>query len=184
MLGMVGCAGTSKTPTFYLLEAMPESSPRSQPQGGVSVEVGPITLPAYLDRTQIATTGDQHVLYMDEFHRWAEPLKDSIVRILSENLAISLGTANVYQYPMRRKLPIDFQLEVTVSHFLAGADGNVTLVAYWAVLGNDGNNAMPRKRTAISRQARTEKLQSVVDAQNLVLQDLSKEIAATIQSLR
>lgn len=184
MLGMVGCSGTSKTPTFYLLKAMPESSPPSQPQGGVSIEVGPITLPAYLDRTQIATTGDLHVLYMDEFHRWAEPLKDSIGRILAENLAISLETANIYLYPMRRPVSIDYQVEISVSQFLADTDGTVSLVAYWAVLESDGKNAVPRKRTAISKKAASGNLQAVVDTQNMVLQDLSGEIAKTIQSLQ
>jgi uncharacterized lipoprotein YmbA len=183
VLGIIGCSGTSKTPTFYLLQAMPETSQPLQPQGGISVEVGPITIPAYLERTQIATTGDSHEINMDEFHRWAEPLKDSLGRILSENLAIGLGTANVYQYPMRRSLPIDFQVEVTVSHFLASAEGKVNLVAYWAILDNTGADATPRKRTAISRQATAGGLQAVVDAQNLALQDLSDEITATIQSL-
>ena len=180
-----GCAvGTSKSSTLYLLKALPESEATALEQGGVSVEIGPIIVPAYLDRTQIATAGDDHKLYMDEFNRWAEPLKDGFGRVLAENLAILLKTANVYSYPQRRNASIDFHVEITVSRFFAEAENTALLVAYWSIIGNDGQSVMSRKRSSITRKVASPELEAIVAAQNKTLQELSREIAAEIQKLQ
>jgi hypothetical protein len=185
LLIISGCVGgTSKPSTFYLLKALPESEAAALEQGGLSLEVGPITVPAYLDRTQIASTGNDHKLYMDEFHRWAEPLKNSFGRVLADNLAILLKTVNVYQYPQRREMPVDFQIEISVSCFFADADGTAVLAAYWSVVGNNGKTVLSRKRSSISEKAVSKDFEAVVAAQNKTLQELSQQIAAEIQKLR
>jgi uncharacterized lipoprotein YmbA len=185
LLIISGCVGgTSKPSTFYLLKALPESEAAVLEQGGLSLEVGPITVPAYLDRTQIASTGNDHKLYMDEFHRWAEPLKDSFGRVLADNLAILLKTVNVYQYRQRRDVPVDFQVEISVSRFFADADGTAVLAAFWSVAGNNGKTVLSRKRSSISEKAVSKDFEAVVAAQNKTLQELSKQVAAEIQKLR
>jgi uncharacterized lipoprotein YmbA len=177
-----GCAtGKSKSSTFYLLKTLPGAEEVSLEPGGVSVGIGPIVVPAYLDRTQIATTGNDHQLHMNEFHRWAEPLKDSFGRVLAENLSILLKTPNVYIYPLRRNIPIDYQVEMTISHFFADDDGSASLVAYWSLLGDNGRTALLRKRSSFTEKAASGKLGDIVAAQNQTLQALSREIAAEIQ---
>ena len=185
LLIFLGCVGgTSKSSTFYLLMALPESEATALEQGGISVEIGPVIVPAYLDRSQIASTGNDHKLYMDEFHRWAEPLKDSFGRVLAENLAILLKTANVYMYPQRRGASVDFQVEITVSRFFADTDGTAILAAYWSIVGKDGQTVMSRKRSSITQKAASKELGAIVAAQNRTLQELSREIAAGIQKLQ
>lgn len=177
-----GCVGgTSKSPTFYLLKTLPGSEAPALGQGGVAMEVGPIIFPAYLNRTQIASTGDDHQLHMDEFNRWAEPLNDGFGRVLAENLAVLLKTANVYIYPLRRDLPIDYQVEMTISQFSVGADGTATLVAYWSLIVDDGRKIMSRKRSFITEKAASMDFEAIVAAQNQTLEALSREIASEIQ---
>jgi hypothetical protein len=184
LLAMAGCTGTSKPSTFYLLKTLPEPEAGAPVQGGVSVAVGPISLPAYLDRLPMAAAGDGHVLSVDEFHRWAEPLKDGISRVLAENLAILLKTANVYVYPHRRGVTVDCQVEIAVSRFSAEADGTAVLVAYWSIVGGDGQTVLSRNRSSLVERAASREPGAVVAAQNKVLQDLSQEIAAEIRKLQ
>jgi len=184
LLVMAGCTGTSKPSTFYLLKTLPESEAGVPVQGGVSVAVGPISLPAYLDRLPMAASGDGHVLSVDEFHRWAEPLKDGISRVLAENLAILLKTANVYVHPHRRGVPIDYQVEIAVSRFIADVDGAAAFVAYWSIVGGDGQTVLSRNRSSLAERAASREPGAVVAAQNKVLQDLSREIASEIRKLQ
>jgi uncharacterized lipoprotein YmbA len=53
-----GCAGKSKPSKFYLLSPVPDAKAGKQVAAGerdLAVGIGPIDLPPYLDRTQIAT---------------------------------------------------------------------------------------------------------------------------------
>ncbi len=184
LLFVFGCAGASKPANFYMFKALPESEAAGLKQGGASVEIGPIILPAYLDSTQMATAGDDHRIYTDQFNRWAEPLKDSFGRVLAENLAILLKTVNVYIYPQRREVSADFQIEITVSRFYADTDGNAVLAAYWSVIGESGKTVMARKRSSITRQAASTDVGALVAAQNQTLEQFSREIATTIRNLK
>ena len=184
LLFVFGCTGTSKPPKFYMLRALPESEAAGLKQGGVSVEVGPIIIPAYLDSTQIATAGDGHRIYTDQFNRWAEPLKNSFGLVLAENLAILLETVNVYIYPQRRDVSADFQVEITISRFYAKTDGTAVLAAYWSVIGDGGKTVMARRRSSITQQAASTDVEALVAAQNQTLEQFSREIAATIRNLK
>ena len=188
-IGMVvilfmGCTGASKPSTFYLLTPLPESEAVGLEQDGVSIEVGPIVVPSYLDSTQIATAGDDYKVNTDQFNRWAEPLKDTIGRVLSENLAILLKTVNVYIYPQRRDVSADFQVEVTISRFYADKNGNAILAAYWSLIGKDGKTRMTRKRSSITKRAASREIEAIVAAKNEIFVEFSREIANEIQTLR
>jgi uncharacterized lipoprotein YmbA len=184
---LMGCAiggSSSKSPTFYHLHALPHPGAVSQDQNGVAIEVGPVTIPAYLDRNQIAIIQSHRELYLDQFSRWDEPLKDSFLRILSENLSILLGTANVYAYPQRRGPRVDFQVEISVSRFLADDAGTAMLVALWSILDGDSQSVLLRKRSAFAKQADSREISAIVAAQNSVLEDFSREIAEEIGKRR
>jgi uncharacterized protein len=95
LIGMAGCASTQPS-RFYVLTdlASVESPPQVTTAGqGPAVGVGPVTLPKYLDRPQIATRAGRHELAYDEFERWAEPL-DTIVGFVN----LLSGLSNVHPY--------------------------------------------------------------------------------------
>jgi uncharacterized lipoprotein YmbA len=73
--------------------------------GGLSyrVGVGPVTVPAAVDRPQIVLRVDANRVALQEQSRWAEPLKESIPRVVASNLAVLLGMRRLP--PMRRTPP-------------------------------------------------------------------------------
>ena len=184
LLLVIGCAGSSKPSSFYFLPILPESEAVGLKEGGVSIEVGPISVPTYLDTTQITTAGKDNRIYTDQFNRWAEPLKDSFQRVLTENLAILLKTVNVYMFPQRREVAADFQIEITVSRFYAQVDGTAVLTAYFTVIGDDGNTVLARKRSSIAEQAASKDIGAFVAAQSKTLEVFCREIADEIKKLQ
>ncbi|MGZ5121144.1 MAG: PqiC family protein, partial [Burkholderiales bacterium] len=81
----VVAAGCASTPPahFYTLSA---TATRSSTSSSVSVAVGPVSVPAVVDRPEIIiSTGDNEV-QLDEFNRWASPLQDNLARVIAENL--------------------------------------------------------------------------------------------------
>jgi uncharacterized lipoprotein YmbA len=183
---LTGCAG-SKPSKFYLLNSMttPEESVlTSVDTDGPSVLIGPVTLPAYLDRNHIVKLVGNHELGLDEFTRWAEPLEDSFYRVLMENLSLLLKTPKVYAYNSRGSTPSDFQITINVTRFDSVSGGDAYLTAFWTVVGKDDTTYLMQKKSVYHATASSTGLTGMVDAQNRTLTEFSREIAAAIQSLQ
>ena len=83
MLLLNGCASTGPT-RFYLLSPIGGDHAGGCPDGRtLSLGVGPIEVPRYLDRPQIMTRTGPNEMALAEFDLWAEPLKEGIPRILA-----------------------------------------------------------------------------------------------------
>jgi uncharacterized lipoprotein YmbA len=93
VLAILG-AGCSSTPParFYTLSS---TSTPAAASSELSVAVGPVAVPAAVDRPQIVVSLGPNRVWLDEFNRWAAPLQDDIARVVAENLAAMLGTPRV-----------------------------------------------------------------------------------------
>jgi uncharacterized lipoprotein YmbA len=191
LIGLMGCAGTSKPAKFFLLRSLPEPEPGAglsvkavkDQKRGLSVLIGPITLPAYLDRDQVVTLSRGNELVMDEFVRWAEPLKDNFYRVLMENLSLLLHTPEVYAFDRRGSKSGDFQIIIDVTRFECVAEGGAHLTVFWTVAGKD-RKTLPVKRKSVFRSASAlQGMKGKVDAQNRSLTEFSRKIAEVIRSL-
>ena len=90
-----GCAAfapRADPSSFYILGALPEADfAADKNTAGVkanfTVGLGPIELPGYLDRQQIATRTSTNRLSYSETDRWAAPLAESFSRVLGQNIS-------------------------------------------------------------------------------------------------
>jgi len=185
---LTGCiGGTSKPSKFYLLRSM-ENPQKSLPPAGnknsVSVLIGPITLPAYLDRTQMVTVAGKHELVLEEFNRWGEPLKDNFYRVLMEDLSLLLNTSEVYAYDRDGGTKTDYQVVIDVTRYDSAPGGHAVLTAFWTVSGKDSSAPGIKRKSVFSRSVSSTGITGVVEAQNQTLTELSREIAKEIQSLQ
>ena len=81
-----GCA-SSPPARFYLLSSLDTAPPGMKPAADepcVSIGIGPVKMPDYLEQTKIVTRGEGNQLTLAEFDRWAELLKDNLVRVLAK----------------------------------------------------------------------------------------------------
>ncbi len=181
-----GCAGTSQPSQFFLLRSLPEPGTGlsvTAQKRNFSILVGPITIPAYLDRDQVVTLSEGNKLVVDEFVRWAEPLKDNFYRVLVENLSLLLNTPEVYAYDRRGARSGDLQIIIDVTRFDSAAGGEAHLTVFWAIAGKD-RKTLPVKRKSVFRvPASLEGLKGKVDAQNRTLTEFSREIAEAVRAL-
>jgi uncharacterized lipoprotein YmbA len=181
-----GCAGTTPPADFYILSALPQSSPGSQSErddNNIAIGVGPVKLPEYLDRPQIITRTNPNELRVAPFDRWAEPLKSSFPRILMENLATLLNTDQVALYPWRKSASVEYQVMVDVVQFDAERNGDALLIARWTLLGGRGEKVLQRKKSIFRKPLRSNDYQSIVSAQSQTVIELSREIAEAIKAI-
>ena len=114
--------GTKSKSRFYVLRPLTGDQALAVGHGdGARIGVGPVRFPEYLGRPQIVIRTGQNKLQVSEFHRWAEPLDESFLRTLGENLSVLLSTNQVFSHPWLGSTQLDYQVAVDVMRF----DGNL-----------------------------------------------------------
>ena len=180
-----GCA-TSPPSRFYQLSAMDTTPPGMKPSADeqcVSIGIGPVKIPDYLDQTKIVTRGEGNQLTLAEFDRWAELLKHNLVRVLAKNLSTLLCTKTIAFFPWKGEVPIDYRIEMEVLRLDGSLGGNVTLEAWWMILSGDGKKMVFSKQSTFTEAVTGKDYNSLVSAESRALGLLSGEIAEAIKKL-
>jgi uncharacterized protein len=182
LLGLGACASTPSR--FYILNTLPASEAVSAAAAtrGPVIGVGPITFPKYLDRPQIVSRASRNQLTIGEFDRWAEPLQENFSTVLAENLALLISTDQILLNPWPGSATLDYQVRVDVLHFDGWLGGESTLLARWSLLDRAEHELLSRK---VHLQGPTggRDYETMVVAMNQMLEALSRDIAAALQSL-
>lgn len=174
----------STAPTLFYVLTVEE-----RPAAGDTVAVGasklvlglgPIVLPPYLERPQMARrTGPNEVAY-SETDRWAEPLQDNFARVLAGNLDELLGTERIVFYPWYRNTPMTYAVSVAVGRFERQAGDQVELQARWNVTDTKGG-VLASRESRLSRTAVT--TAESIEALSALVAELAEEIAAVVREL-
>ena len=180
LLLTVGC---SSPPTHYYVLS-PLSTASFKPVGSereITVGVGPIQLPDYLDRPQIVTRSGQNELQLAEFDRWGEPLKDNAGEELAESLSLLLPSKKVSVIPWKRRTPIDYQVVAKIIRFDRVAGGGAVLSARWSLLAGDGGKEVLSRESRYEENPAGASYADTVEAMNRALAQFSQDVAGAIQ---
>lgn len=180
-----GCA-SSPPSRFYLLSPLDTPPPGMKPSADeqcVSLGIGPVKIPDYLEQARIVTRGEGNQLMLAEFDRWAELFKDNLVRVLAKNLSTLLCTKTIVLFPWRGGMPIDYRIEMEVLRLDGSLGGNVSLEAWWMILSADGKKMVLSKKSTFTEAVTGKDYNSLVSAQSRALGHLSREIAEAIKAL-
>ena len=190
MLGAlwVVCSGCASSPPvrFYTLSPSVPAGPETNPSGNkacLSLGIGPIKFPDYLDQPKIVTRMTPYEIQMAEYDRWAEGLKDNFTRVLGKNLSALVCTRNILVFPWRGGAPIDYRVEMEVLRLDGGLGGEVTLEAWWMVLSGDGKKTVLSRRSTFTEAVGGKDYPSLVASQSRTVGLLSSEIAEAIKTL-
>ncbi len=151
---------------------------------GLKLGLGPLALPAYLDRPQIVRRVSPSRLEVSENDRWGEPLAQGFARVVATNLSRLLETDDVFLYPWRANTKLDYTIEIDVIRFEPSAVGSAECFARWIVRDGSTKRALVARETHLTRHAVATTTEVLVGALSELLADLSREIASGIESLR
>ncbi len=151
LTGSLSGCGSSPPASFYTLSPSPLTPIGSAVDS--SITIGPVDIPDYLNRPQIVTRGDGSELKLAEFDRWAEPLDDSIQRMLTTNISKLLDSDQVVEYPSKQKFGLQYHVVMRIQRFDSDNRGNAVLEAKWGILDSNGDRAAPVQRGHFESQA-------------------------------
>ncbi len=179
LLNVGGCGNTQPT-HFYLLRAMDSSLSRvalETKDSGISLGLGPISIPKYLDRPQIVTRVSSHEIALAEFHKWAAPLKENVSHVLEENLSGILKTEGVVSYPWNRGNLPDYQLSLDIIRLDGTKNQNAMLRVRWKLTAHKGKSVIQKKTSQFSEVLRGSDYEDLVEAMSRMLAAFSQEIS-------
>ena len=178
LLGLVlaACGGAPKD-NYYMLTA--PQAPGTAAASGVSVFVVPVLVPEGVDRAPMLIRMGPNQFDVRDDHRWAEPLKNAIPRVVSENLMRELGTTRVSWTRIGAAQPADFKVAIDAQRFDSSLDQGASIDAAWIVTPAKGT---PRSgRSSIQEPSPSKDPAGVAAAHSKALERLAKDIAAALR---
>lgn len=132
--GAMACAAGALQVREYILTAVsPDSAAaRKAPVDGV-IAIGPIDLPAYLQRPEIASRGPESRLKVRASERWGEDLQAGIQRSLAGDLQRLVPEAHVLREPFPSQSQAAYDVAIQIRCFESSEEGNVELDACWTL---------------------------------------------------
>jgi uncharacterized lipoprotein YmbA len=185
-LALVGCLGGPSAPTnFYMLSPLSPSQARTSAataEGRIRIGLETVVVAEYLDRSEIVVNLDNTVYQLAEFDQWAEPMSNNLTRVLAENLSNLLHDASIdVILAAESSIPLDYRLEVDVLRLDGNLGDQVTLVAQWALLGNEEDDLKQMRRSEYQEPAADKTYKGLVLAKSRTVEKLSRDIAAAIK---
>jgi len=147
-----------------------------------TIGVGPVSLPAYLDRVSVVTrTGSR--LEVAQFDVWGQPLAENVTRVLADNLERLLPGTSATPFPWEGfSSQLDQRVAVRIARFDADGDGTVHLEASWSVRSGDRSERRSVGRAAIREPVAGGGVEQITDAMSRSLAELSRRIAAQLSA--
>ncbi len=188
LLFLAGCASTPQ-PRFYALSASGTASTLSgsastgaSAASAISVSVGPVSVPALVERPQIVVSTGPNQVRLDDLNRWAAPLQDNLSEVIAQNLLGLLGAAQVSSFPKMPAADAQYRVAVELQRFESVPGTEALLEATWTVL---------RKKDRVTQTGRTRVREAVKDgsyealaaAHSRAAGRLSEDIARAIRAL-
>lgn len=172
-----GC-GASGPSRFYTLDST--ASPEGTTAASYTVAVGPVTIPAAVDRPQFVVLVAPNRVTIDEFNRWAAPLDESIARAVAGDLAALLGTPRVVRAPLANFDP-DYRVALNVQRFESVPGESATVEAVWTVR-KSGDGQTSSGRTVAKEPVQDKSFEALAAAHSRAIAKISADIAAAIRA--
>jgi uncharacterized lipoprotein YmbA len=128
-----GCLSRSPDVRHFVLGTT-HSTDTSARAPEMALLIGPVRLPAYLERPQIATLEDGGEVELDEFNRWLGGFEENFLRALSLGLAQELGSDRVVAGRSKAPFEIDYQVRLHIDDMIVVEGSGLRVRVRWGLI--------------------------------------------------
>ncbi len=183
LMGVNGCASSGPATRFYSLFSERDVASVAHQLGDVSIGIGPIVLPDYLDNPAVVSVTNSQRVRIAGYHAWAGSLKESMTRVLADNISQSLSLDGVWGFPWDNRTRPHYQVRIVIEQFDGVRGGEVQLRAKWTVLNKKADKILKLGAVSLSETASSDDVDGYVAALNRLLSGLSGSIAESLKVL-
>lgn len=180
---LYGC-GTTPPSNFYTLSSLPNSEQKVKETNchDVTIAVGRITFPDYLQQENIVTRTSPNKLVVDEFNRWGGAISEDFGRVFALNLSRQLNIDSVFPYPVSENFDVMYRVGVDVQQF----DGELGEIAYldvvWSIYDTADEKTIEIRHSRFKQDIAGANYEQYVVAQSKLVVALSDEVASEFKN--
>lgn len=178
---LVSACSSAPPIKYYVLEPIPLPALPALEAQHLTVGVGPVSIPALLDRKKMVTRLPDKSVQIDEFHHWAAPLQDNIAETVAKDLAAMMPEGMVRIYPWSVHGTVDLQVVIDVTRFDTTLGQATNLEANWTIKEENGHKILRTGKTSLANVPMESSHAASVRGLSLLLGQLSQELALAIR---
>lgn len=179
VLILSGCFGHTTPSHFYMLNTETSVNEKQQCKYN-SIGIMPITVAGYLRQPQIITQTETTEYKVNEFARWAEPLKDTIDNELSASFLKQLNVSEILKYPWEKSQPdILLSLNIRRFHCVTYLDKCI-LTASWNITENQTKKSIAKGNRNLTIPLPDNDFSTITEQMSNLLRELSQDIIQDI----
>ncbi len=182
LLLLAACSGSART-TYYTL-AGSTGSPRERPALSAripSLGVGPVYLPALLDRKGMVLRHDDYSVAVSGTHEWGGELEDEFAGALADQLQARLPRTRLETIPWELEQTPRYQLTVKVSRFDGIPGRSATLRGNWQYQQGVDGKLLKSSRFDLTYPATGTGVEALVHAQAALVGDLADQMLDALE---
>lgn len=183
VLVLAGCSVLEPRPDasrYFLLRSL--AAPAAGPAlATLTLGVGPVTVPEYLDRPEMVDLVDLYEVRYSAQNRWIEPLGIQLRRTLGENLDTLLDPDAVIYHPWYASDGVDLQVEIDFGVLRLHEDGRWIGSVEWVLRDPATRAALERNDLSFSLGRDSIPPDEIAGALSAELQRLAVEIASGVR---
>ncbi len=183
LLLLAACVPAQRPINYYNLAPLPGAQSGTERTAKLRIQVREVSLPPYLDRSQIVLRVSPNRYRVSDSHTWLEQLPAAVARVLAEDIGVRLGTTAVYTPSQMVPYKLDYLVDVDIFRLDAVADGTVELDARWHLF-RGSNRVVDSRRQRLRIPVGGEGYEAYVAAMSSALGRLADDIAGVIIARR
>ena len=177
---LTACGGRTPPAKFYTLQPVEQSSTGKSLPLNVALAIGPVAIPAALDRAEIVTRDAVNEVSFSEYQRWAGPLKASIASVIAQNIGTLLETERVTPFTHENIFQPTHRVVININRYDSQLAKEFLLSATWSIKDLNGNKLLLIRNSITREPLASAGYEELVAAQSKALAALSQEIAAAL----
>ena len=180
-----GCAGPLPVNNYYSLATVDATDfeIHNMARLDVSLGVGPLSVPDYLKRPQIATRLAENRYKFEDSQRWAGLIEQDMLAVITSNLGLMLSTDKVAAFPWLNFFKPDYRIAIDVLQFDSALDGDAVFKARWSISDATGRELLASGKSDLRTTLQQSSYDALVRAESELLERFSKELAGQVQQL-
>lgn len=181
---LTACLSTPPT-HFYVLEPVSEPPLKSTtPDHKRQIGIGPISIPALLERKQIVTRLPDNSVSIAEFHQWAAPLKDNVAQVLTHNLATLQTDDLIRTYPWSAYGMVDYRIIIDIIRFDTRPEQSINFEATWTIMNEKSHAALSNGHSKIEHPLSDLSYPATVKALSKILSEFCQELSQELGKVK
>jgi uncharacterized lipoprotein YmbA len=170
---LAGCSSQVIEPSYYLMRSKHDLETR-QLNPSPDFSMGTVEIAPYIDQSGLLIEAKDGEIRSARYHRWAEPVYEGV----RDQLLVEIAQAKGEDILPAKLGNTAIVVDIRIDQLHGTADGEARLVAYWWLRRD--KTVLSAYQFAEEKALTTDGYAALVAAEQALLSELAKEIAATL----